>query len=330
MDLQAEAARLGNGDRERLIWMGERLDCRSAELGGETLGMRLARTLLRVRDRKGEIVPLEANAAQWMYESRRGQRNIVLKARQLGISTWVAGRFFLKTITRPGTLTVQVAHNREAAEQIFRIVHRFYEQLPDGLRSGVLRASRSNAGQILFPELDSEYRVESAADVNAGRGMTIQNLHCSEVARWGGDVAETLASLQAALVPGKLAQVFIYEGLNRTEVESAEAGEIVAISGLPEVNIGETVASRDNPQALPVTNIDEPTLRMTFGVNTSPFTGREGQYSTSRNLRARLLMRAMFTGRSMSRMEPTTRRRCGRTSTPTKPGATSATPKRST
>lgn len=99
----------------------------------------------------------------------------------------------------------------------------------------------------------------------------------------------TVVNRQGALVPGKLAQVFIYEGLNRTEVESAEAGEIVAISGLPEVNIGETVASRDNPQALPVTNIDEPTLRMTFGVNTSPFTGREGQYSTSRNLRARLM-----------------------------------------
>jgi hypothetical protein len=163
--------------------------------------MRLARTLLKVRDRKGKIVPLEANAAQWMYESRRGQRNIVLKARQLGISTWVAGRFFLKTITRPGTLTVQVAHNREAAEQIFRMVHRFYEQLPEGLRDGMLRVSRANAGQLLFPELDSEYRVESAADVNAGRGMTIQNLHCSEVARWGGDVAATLTSLSAALVP---------------------------------------------------------------------------------------------------------------------------------
>ncbi len=137
----------------------------------------------------GHIVPLEANAAQRLYERRRGRENIVLKARQMGISTWVAGRFFLRTITRPGTLTVEVAHNREAAEQIFRIVHRFYEQLPEGLREGVLRVSRANTGQLLFPELDSEYRVESAADVNAGRGMTVQNLHCSEVARWGGDVA---------------------------------------------------------------------------------------------------------------------------------------------
>jgi hypothetical protein len=210
IDLYAEAVEwnagesdggVRSGDRERLLWMGERLDHCSHELGQDTLAIWLARMLLRVRDRQGNIVPLEANSAQRAFEQRRGQQNIVLKARQMGISTWVAGRFFLRTITQPGTLTVEVAHNREAAEQIFRIVHRFYEQLPEGLRTGVLRASRSNAGQILFPELDSEYRVESAADVNAGRGITIQNLHCSEVARWSGDVAATLASLRAALVP---------------------------------------------------------------------------------------------------------------------------------
>ena len=208
VDLHAEAAfgdrtRVGavGNDRERLQWLGERLDCCSPELEGDTLAMWLAGVLLRVRDRTGKLVPLQANAAQRAYEERRGQQNIVLKARQMGISTWIAGRFFLKTITQPGSLTVQVAHNREAAEQIFRIVHRFYEQLPEGLRSGVLRASRANTGQILFPELDSEYRVESAADLNAGRGITIQNLHCSEVARWSGDVTGTMASLRAALVP---------------------------------------------------------------------------------------------------------------------------------
>ena len=89
--------------------------------------------------------------------------------------------------------------------------------------------------------------------------------------------------------PGKIAQVFVYQGLLRAEVEAAEAGEIVAISGLPDVGIGETVASRENPVALPSMTVDEPTLRMTFGVNTSPFTGREGTFSTSRKLRERLM-----------------------------------------
>ena len=125
---QEEAAQWSTerSDRERLLWLGKRLDSRSPELGGGTLAMGLARVLLRVRDRKGSIIPLKANRAQQAFEQRRGRQNIVLKARQMGISTWIAGRFFLKTITQPGTLTVEVAHDREAAEQIFRIVHRFY------------------------------------------------------------------------------------------------------------------------------------------------------------------------------------------------------------
>lgn len=188
-------------DRSRLIWLGNRLNWRSSDSADVPFVVWLTRALLRVRNRSGLTVPLEANAAQLLYERARRQHNIVLKARQMGISTWIAGRFFLKTIMQPGTLTVQVAHSREAAQQIFRIVHRFYEHLPAGLREGVLQASRINAGQIYFPSIDSEYRVESAADCNAGRGMTIQNLHCSEVARWSGDAEETLASLRAALVP---------------------------------------------------------------------------------------------------------------------------------
>ncbi|AXC13593.1 Large subunit terminase [Acidisarcina polymorpha] len=161
--------------------------------------MFLAESLLRVRDKKGKQAPLRANRAQREYERRRGQNNIVLKARQMGISTWIAGRFFLKTITQPGTLTVQVAHSQEAAESIFRCVHRFLGALPASLRNGALKTARASSRQIVFPALDSEYRVETAGDRNAGRGVTIQNLHCSEVARWPGDAAETLAGLRAAL-----------------------------------------------------------------------------------------------------------------------------------
>jgi hypothetical protein len=73
------------------------------------------------------------------------------------------------------------------AEEIFRIVHRFYQHLSDTLRKGLLKTSRANVRQLVFPEIDSQYRVESAADRNAGRGLTAQNLHCSELARWPGD-----------------------------------------------------------------------------------------------------------------------------------------------
>jgi len=166
---------------------------------GQMLRDHMVASLLKVRDKRGQIVALQPNAAQREFARRYGRRNIVLKARQLGITTYVAARFFLQTITRPGTLTVQVAHDQRAAEEIFRIVHRFLENLPESVRKGALKTSHANVRQIVFPELDSEYRVETAADPNAGRGLTIQNLHCSEVARWPGDAAETLASLRAAV-----------------------------------------------------------------------------------------------------------------------------------
>lgn len=189
-------------DRAELERFGKILDQRPASLRGCTVGMALARALLRVRTREGRTAPLEANAVQREFERRRGERNIVLKARQLGLTTWTAGRFFLKTITNPGTLTLQVAHTQEAAEEIFRIVHRFVDWLPEELRAGPLRTSRANVRQLAFPEIDAAYRVVTAGDRNAGRGLTVQNLHCSELARWPGDPAETLAGIRAALAPG--------------------------------------------------------------------------------------------------------------------------------
>jgi hypothetical protein len=161
----------------------------------------IAEKWLKVRDRQGRIRPLVANEAQRAFEAQRGRQNIVLKARQMGMTTWVAGRFFLRTITARGMLTVQVAQNRNAAESIFRIVQRMWEKLPSDLREGPLVRSRANVGQMVFPALDSEFRVWSAGDENAGRGLSIQNLHCSEVSRWPGDVAATLAGLRAALAP---------------------------------------------------------------------------------------------------------------------------------
>jgi hypothetical protein len=166
------------------------------------VAMALAEQLLLVRTREGWTAPLKANAVQRAFERRRGERNIVLKARQMGLTTWAAARFFLKTITQPGTLTLEVAHTQEAAEEIFRIVHRFVDLLPEELREGPLRTSRANVRQIVFPEIDTQYRVVSAGDRNAGRGLTVQNLHCSELARWPGDPAETLAGLRAAMAPG--------------------------------------------------------------------------------------------------------------------------------
>jgi hypothetical protein len=190
--------------------LGAALDARpfkgrsGTSTGGKDLsevGLRdlLIESLLKVRSKTRGLIPLRLNRAQMEFSRNHAKRNIVLKARQLGITTYVAARFFIQTITQPGTVTVQVAHDQESAEEIFKIVHRFWENLPKGMQDGALLTSRANIRQIVFPRLDSEYRVATAADANAGRGMTIHNLHCSEVARWPRDVEETLASLRSAV-----------------------------------------------------------------------------------------------------------------------------------
>ena len=189
-------------ESEELIRLGEILDRRPQRLGGLTVRMWLAEKWLRVRTREGRIEALHANAVQKEFERRCGRKNIVLKARQMGLTTWSAAHFFLQTITHPGTLTLEVVHTQEAAEEIFRIVHRFVDWLPEELKEGALKGAKASARQIVFPEIDAQLMVVSAGERNAGRGLTVQNLHCSEMARWPGDAGETLAGIRAALAPG--------------------------------------------------------------------------------------------------------------------------------
>ena len=85
-----------------------------------------------------------------------------------------------------------------------------------------------------------------------------------------------------------LERIFVFRGMERVEVTEATAGDIVGITGPEGVSIGDTIASLENPEAMPVIDIEEPTVRMTFGVSTSPFMGKEGDHCTSRNLRDRL------------------------------------------
>jgi GTP-binding protein len=89
-------------------------------------------------------------------------------------------------------------------------------------------------------------------------------------------------------VVGRVTSLLTYKGLEREEVEKADAGDIVAVAGFEEVGIGETITDAVNPRPLPPLSIDEPTVQMTFGVNTSPFAGREGKFVTSRAIRDRL------------------------------------------
>ncbi len=86
----------------------------------------------------------------------------------------------------------------------------------------------------------------------------------------------------------RVTKLYTYEGLKRIEVEKAGAGDIVALSGVPDINIGDTICDFNNPEKIDFVDIDEPTVSMTFSVNNGPFAGREGEFVTSRHLRDRL------------------------------------------
>ncbi|HLK12927.1 MAG TPA: translational GTPase TypA [Candidatus Binatia bacterium] len=103
----------------------------------------------------------------------------------------------------------------------------------------------------------------------------------------GGQYA--LCRADGAQVPCKVTRLYGWQGLKRVEIPRAEAGDIVAVAGVEEVAIGDTIADRDAPRALPAIRVDEPTIAMVFGVNTSPWAGRSGAKVTSRQLRERLL-----------------------------------------
>lgn len=118
------------------------------------------------------------------------------------------------------------------------------------------------------------------------RGVTAVGRIQSGVLRAGQPLARI--EHNGTIVPEVAKYVFTFQGLTKVEVQKLEAGDIATIAGLENVSIGETLADPDNPIQLPTIHVEAPTVRMTFGVNTSPLTGREGRWSTSRKLRERL------------------------------------------
>ncbi len=131
--------------------------------------------------------------------------------------------------------------------------------------------------QLLVTALDYDNYLGSIGIGRVFRGAVLPR---SPVARISAD-GETYEC--------QLDKVFVFHGLDRHEVPSAPAGEIAAVTGIPNLNIGDTITAPDCAQALPLINVAEPTVKMTFGVNTSPFMGRDGAYCTSRSLHSRLL-----------------------------------------
>ncbi len=144
-------------------------------------------------------------------------------------------------------------------------------------------------GQIPAPTIHAEAPLQIlvlalAQDSYKGK-MGIGKIQSGSIAR-----RQTVMQIKrdGAQVSAKVSDLSVFAGLERMEVEKADAGEIVAVAGIPDIGIGETIADANDPIALPPVTIDEPTVQMTFAVNNSPFAGREGKYLTSRHLRERL------------------------------------------
>ena len=103
-----------------------------------------------------------------------------------------------------------------------------------------------------------------------------------------GSLGKELKSFPLKTTPAKIDRIFTYKGLGKEEVPQAEAGDIVAITGVAEANIGDTIATGDNPEALPTIELEPPTLSIYIGPNTSPLKGKEGEFTTSRQIAERL------------------------------------------
>ncbi|MBI1952674.1 MAG: translational GTPase TypA [Candidatus Omnitrophica bacterium] len=166
-----------------------------------------------------------------------------------------------------GTATLDL---KKPSENIFPLLDLILEKIPPP------RVDAEGPLQILILAL--------LADYYKGR-MGIGKISAGRL-RQGDTVV--LLKRDGRQIASKVTAILSYEGLERKEVEEASAGEIVAVAGFEEVGIGDTLADPAQPQALPVPQIDEPTIRMTFAVNTSPFSGKEGKQVTSRALRERL------------------------------------------
>jgi GTP-binding protein len=173
----------------------------------------------------------------------------------------------LYTNAKSGTATTDIDRPGENLQPLFEAIVKTIPH-PTGDADGPL--------QVLVANLDYSDYLGRLAIARVFNGTL----------RAGEDVV--IAKRDGTMQPTKITKMFTFAGLKRTDITATELGDIVAVAGVENINIGETITDVENPSPLPVITIDEPTIAIRFMVNTSPFAGREGTYVTSRNLRDRL------------------------------------------
>jgi GTP-binding protein len=183
-------------------------------------------------------------------------------------------------------------------------------------RKGTATTDQSGDGNDLRPLFDAvlEHVPPPRGNPDAPLQLLVANLDSSDyVGRiaigriFNGRVKVgdqvVICKLDSAVQPTKVTKLYAFDGLKRIDIQEAAAGDIVCLAGIEDITIGETIADGEHPTAIPPIAIDEPTVSMIFGVNTSPVAGREGQYVTSRQLRERLDRELL--GNVSIRLEPT-------------------------
>ncbi len=168
-------------------------------------------------------------------------------------------------------------------------------------RDGIAKKDLADGGKNLIPLFDQI--IETIPAPHALRDDSLQLLVANidynqfvgrlAIGRiFSGEIAKNqevaVSRRDGSLVRTRVKELFVFENLERVTVDKAGVGEIVALAGFDEVEIGETITSAENPRPLPVIAVDEPTISMIFGVNTSPFSGLEGKFVTSRQIKERL------------------------------------------
>jgi GTP-binding protein len=183
-------------------------------------------------------------------------------------------------------------------------------------RKGTATTDQNGEGEDLRPLFDAvlEHVPPPRGNPDAPLQLLVANLDSSDyVGRiaigriFNGRVkigdSVVICKLDSAVHPTKVTKLYAFDGLKRVDIQEAAAGDIVCLAGIEDITIGETIADAEQPIAIPPIAIDEPTVSMIFGVNTSPMAGREGQYVTSRQLKERLDRELL--GNVSIRLEPT-------------------------
>lgn len=227
-------------------------------------------------------------------------REVLKKALGLNLKPIVV----INKIDRPGAQPLKVV---DKVLELFMDLNATEEQLDfpviyASAKNGIAKMKLDEESDNIYCVFDTIIKEIPApqVDVNGDMQLLVSNIGYDDyLGRLAVGRVErgTLKTNQAVVVckdedktiNGRVGKVYIYEGLNKVEVEEVPAGDIVSISGISDINIGETICDINHPEKIPFVNIDEPTVSMTFSVNDGHLAGREGKYVTSRHIRERLM-----------------------------------------